>query len=138
MSSNITYSRRCQDEAPCFIQTLLTKEIPKSNSRLRLPVLDTEEKIIEQNKNIDALTEFIKDCVYEVPGEKILLRDVYEKFINWLDPIERGNWSLRLMAKRIPFLRGKYGQNNDTYIGNIGWEKKEAGKALGLHNGRLR
>lgn len=133
-----TLLKQCQVEAPAILWHLLNFKVPKTQGRLRIPVLETEEKKIEVQKNTDALTEFIETYIHNIPGSKVPLSDFYERFQFWLDPTERGEWTLRKVGKRVPFIKGKWGGQNQTFLANISFTNSEAkGFKLGVENGRL-
>lgn len=109
----------CQQEAEAILYTLINFDLPPIQGRMRPPVIATKEKITEQNNNDDPLVRFIQENIYEIPGQKIQLSAFYEKFLEYLEPIERSAWSIRRVAKQAPFIRGKYGLENHTYFANI-------------------
>lgn len=110
---------QCKNEAEALLYTLINFELPKIQGRMRPPVISIKEKILQQENNNDPLTQFIHEKIYEIPGQKIQLSIFYEEFLKWLEPIERQAWSIRQVAKQVPFIRGKYGLENHTYLGNI-------------------
>jgi len=114
---------RCEKEAPAFLYTLMHFDIPEPIGRLRLPVIETDEKAIVQEYHEDSLSEFIRSEIYHIPGCKVLLGEFYEKFMQWIDVTERNQWTLRGVAKRARLLKGKHGADNATYFANVSFSK---------------
>jgi hypothetical protein len=96
-------------EAPDFLGALLRLEIPDSNSRLRVPVIVTDDKITAEHASRNLLQEFIDECCYYSPGSVILLGEFFEHFINWMDPTQRVNWTKQKVSAAMPerFVKGK-------------------------------
>jgi len=118
--------KECEKEAAAFLHTLMNFDIPESTTRLRPPIIMTEEKKKEIERNESDLQTFINEKIIEISGHKIQIGDFYQKFIEWLEPLERQAWSLRMVAKRAPFIKGKYGQENQTYFGNVDWVENKS------------
>ena len=127
-------------EAPHFLWTLLNTRLPPPESRLRLPIIETDKKVRAQNLNRSALEEFIADHAHPVAGARILFAEFYERFCNWLSPDDRDHWDKRRVVKELPH-QFPYGSHsaNSKWIGNISWEANTPQeKAWTVHDGRLR
>ena len=132
--------KRCLQESPAFLYTLIERELPDVQGRLRLPVLDTELKNRQQELNKDMVAEFL-DTMHMVDGKKELFSSVYESFVKWLDPLEKHEWSKRRFSKGLTtqgVLVGRSGNDGSMYIGNISFIQCEAGTRLKIEKGRLR
>jgi hypothetical protein len=107
-------------EAPAFLRTLLDLQLPPLSGRLRLPVVESEEKAIAQESNRDAAEEFVGEHCQT--GSKIMLREFYEKFQDWLDPEERLEWTKRRLSKWLKKrFSVKPGTCNITFIFGLDW-----------------
>lgn len=112
-----------KEEAPAFLHTLLTVEIPPSDGRLRIPVIESDLKGTIQEANRDRVSEFIQAQCEVCPGNLVQVSDFIREFHSWVeDPTEKVSWSERRILKNIPvdkFPRGKYGSTGRTFIGNL-------------------
>ena len=126
---------RLEAEAPHFMYTLLNMELPKVQDRLRLPVIDTYKKQLMANMQRTALETFIDEQCYIVPGEKILFSDFYQRFLEWMEPEERYQWSKNKVSREIPsdLPTGEIGKQHKTYVGNISWEPCENKKPTSIY-----
>jgi hypothetical protein len=115
-----------KDEAPSFLATLLDTTIPETADRLRIPVVNTPEKEMQQELNEDALTSFCRHNIVEVDGETISFREFYNKFGSTLTQRDKGFWTTRRVALKVPYVRGKMGEFNEVHLGNVAWESKPA------------
>ena len=133
----------CVKEAPAFLGTLMSLEIPASaDPRLNLLVIETGIKEQAQEENRNELQTFLKEMTKEVSGATILYADFFNKFQNWLDPAEAHSWSKQKMGKKLPtrFPKGRVmSRGANFYVGNIAWvlEEVEPGKKLTLREGKL-
>lgn len=114
-----------EKEAPDFITAILNLELPKSDDRLNLPVIETEDKADAMDVNRTPVEVFIKEKCHEVPGKSITLQEFYEAYIAWLDPLDRVNWSnkqkvSRAMPDRFP--KGRLSGTSSWSWGNISFE----------------
>lgn len=112
-----------QKEAPDFLAEILSLDIPESNSRLHVPIINTEAKKAVQKLNQSPLDGFIEEMCIPTPGQMIKVSEFYNKFYNWLDPNEQGKWSKIKMNRSLPpqFPKGRRRKDGQHYIGNIWW-----------------
>jgi hypothetical protein len=68
----------------------LIPTIPETADRLRIPVVNTPEKEMQQELNEDALTSFCRHNIVEVDGETISFREFYNKFGSTLTQRDKG------------------------------------------------
>jgi len=106
-------------EAEAFLYTVLNFELPEPTGRLRIPTIETQEKVDQMDYNKDALIRFIEEKVHKINGHKVLFSDFYKEFQDWLPFNERSEWTSRKVAKELPFCRGKAGANGQLYVGNV-------------------
>jgi hypothetical protein len=127
-------------EAPHFLWTLLNVKLPSPESRLRLPIIETDKKLRAQRANRSALEAFLADCTFPIAGARIAFADFYERFYNSLSADEQQHWNKRKVSRELPhqFPQGVHTQNV-KWIGNLSWEANvPEGKPWIVHDGRLR
>ena len=114
-----------EKEASDFLGKIMSMEIPEYSGRLRLPVIETADKIQSVADHENALQRFIREQTYYVPGGLITCADFYERFIAYLDPMERINWpSKQSVSSKMPDIYVKGRPNHGTwYWGNISFTK---------------
>lgn len=118
--------RALEEEGSHFMATLMGTTLPASNTRLRLPVLDTagKEQASEANKN--PLEEFIDEICHAVPGEKVLFKDFYVRFVESVSAFEQASWTKRKVRQNVPdqFPVG-VNTGGQLYVGNISFSPRE-------------
>ena len=112
-----------EKEAPDFLAEILSIDLPESNSRLNLPIIETHEKAALQRLNQNDLETFIEEKCIAIEGQLIKMSDFYTRFIKWLDPAKMENWSKIRVGKKLPpqYPKGRRRQDGQFYIGNIWW-----------------
>jgi phage/plasmid-associated DNA primase len=115
------FFQNLQDEAPAFLEKILTLELPETESRLKIPVLETEEKLTQKEANLDVLSSFLEDRCYRIEGSSISFADFYSAFTEYCPPDERRNWPRQRVSRNLPISipRGKMGGDGSIFIGNI-------------------
>lgn len=118
---------RLEKEAPDFLASILRLEIPPSNSRLTVPVVETTEKVSAQERNKNDLEVFIEEKCKYAPGYYILFSDLYDQFMGWLDPSESHNWGKISFGKKVPNLypKARIHGSAQWHFGNIAWRNQE-------------
>jgi len=127
-------------EAPFFLEHILNLDLPPSNDRLNVPIIETSEKLALQRSNQDALQRFLEDMCYDVPGETIPFGTFWMHFQDWVDPTEADFWSKIRVSKKMPphFPCGNPHGSSTRHIGNISFsETKSKGPRLKLAGIRL-
>lgn len=114
---------KLESEASDFLAAVLSLEIPESNDRLNVPVIETGDKIVVQEMNRTYLESFLAECCVKANGYTIKFSEFYDRYIMWLDYNERKNWSKIKVGKYLPpqYPKGRKPQDNQFYIGNISW-----------------
>lgn len=109
-----------EKEAPDFLASVLSLEIPDSESRLSIPIITTAEKINLENINQPVVDKFVKEMCFDAPGTLTLYGELYDKFIIWLPPELKSEYTKTRFGKEFPskYPRGYYTANK-TYVGNI-------------------
>lgn len=125
---------RLEKEAPDFLAEVLNLEIPKSNDRLNVPIIATDDKRETEGLNQTYLEKFIAENCYYVSGELIKFSDFYDKFIEWLpgDEIAGRKWSKIYVGRNIPlkFIKARHPKDGQFYIGNMSWKAYEQGNPV--------
>lgn len=113
-------------EAPDFLASVLSTEIPKTNSRLAIPVIETADKKNLMDKNLSILERFIREECKEVDGHVIPAAEFFEKFYTSLDDREKANWTLNKVGRELPnkYPRGRIGNTNTRGYGNLSFDKE--------------
>jgi len=126
-----------EKEAPDFLAEILGIEIPESNSRLNVPIIETQAKASVQKMNQSSLEIFIEEMCEVAPGQMLKVSDFYNKFFNWLEPGEQDKWTKIKMNRALPpeFPKARRRIDGQHYIGNIWWagqpvDNKEAKRLI--------
>jgi hypothetical protein len=116
-------------EAPDFLASVLRLEIPKSNDRLNIPIVETEDKLATANSNQTALEQFIAEKWFHVPGEIVTLAEFYDEFLEYLDPSDHSSWSKIKTSRSLPSQhpKGRHHIDNHFYVANIS-KKPQSGE----------
>lgn len=119
---------RLEKEAPYFLAELLRMEIPPSNDRLNVPIINTREKIALQTVNETLLQTFLREAVHHVPGEVVSVDDMWKAFFRWLDEDDKDKWSKIKMGKDMPakYPKGRWNGPN-WYYGNCSLKARKTG-----------
>lgn len=116
-----------EKEAPDFLAEILSLEIPESNSRLNVPIVETKAKSAIQKLNQNSLEQFIDEMCTSTHGQMISVANFYNKFFNWLEPMDQDKWSKIKMNRALPpqFPKARRRKDGHHYIGNIWWQGQE-------------
>jgi hypothetical protein len=120
---------RLMKEAPDFLASLMSLELPPPSERLAIPVIETSDKQDAANMNKSILEQFIEDnCFYE-PGCMIPLAEFYERFTQCVDSNYLDQWTKTRIGKELDrnkFPKGRNPKNSQLTIGNISWTKVDS------------
>lgn len=110
-----------EKEAPDFISEVMKLELPTTNDRLNIPVLETHDKEIAQQANENELEIFLRELCHYIPGSVISVAELYDRFREWLDPNSVHNWTKIRMGKLMPakFPKGRLTNSPHHHYGNI-------------------
>jgi hypothetical protein len=119
-----------EKEAPDFLAEILRLELPKSNDRLNVPVLETSDKTSATQANQTLLETFITEKCFYVEGESIYFSDFYDEFVKWLEPNDRYDWSKIKVGRSMPtkFPKGRSLHNAQWMFGNISFVDESSSK----------
>ena len=131
-----------EKEAPDFLAAIMSLELPPSNDRLNVPVIMTEDKYLAQELNQDEFERFLVEKCVSAQGHWLKFSDVYDKFVEALDPNEAHKWSKIRVGRSLPpnFPKGRNQKDGQYYIGNIMWSgvgAQEVKSKLVLKDGYL-
>lgn len=118
--------RHLEQEAPHFLRTIMDLTLPSVDGRLRLPVVDTHNKARAQELKRNPVERFIQENCHAAPGEKILFSEFCDRFLEWIAPDERSQWSKQKIGRELPQDHPS-GVHNDNkkFVGNLSWESKQ-------------
>lgn len=129
-------------EAPHFMNTLLSMEIPPAQGRLRIPVIATRDKVNLEQLNMNSLVRFIDEHAFQMMGAKVSYKEFYSRFQNLLPEDEKAYWTYRQVTSHLPRQNpsGRSGGDGETFIANLSWTSniKTNGIELVSHKGRLK
>ena len=112
-----------EKEAPDFLAEIMRLEIPPSYDRLNVPVLATEDKVIAQELNQTDLERFLREKCAHSYGHRIKFSELYDKYIEWLEPNEIHKWSKIRVGRELPpqYPKGRCRKTGQFFVGNIAW-----------------
>lgn len=70
-------------ESPDFLAAMLAMELPKTDSRFNVPVIDTNEKLAASEANMDIVQDFLSHSIYPVQGAYITLNRAYDLYVEY-------------------------------------------------------
>lgn len=116
-----------EKEAPDFIAEVLSLDIPPSNDRLNVPILETEDKTAITSVNRSALQVFIDEKTETAPGYMIKFSDFCDRFYTFLDSSDIAYWSKIRVGKELPIKcpKGRKHEDGQFHIGNIAWTETD-------------
>lgn len=118
-----------RSEAPFFLDYLLKLEIPKPVDRLRIPVIETEDKQSVQEYNASPLDDFISERTKLVPGATILYGEFCNRFFGYLQTngLATADWSKKKISASLPntIVKGITGVSGYLHLGNVAWNEDE-------------
>jgi len=134
--------KRCVEEAPDFMATLMNFQLPESMTRLRLPILETDAKRSLMDMNTSPLEGFLREHCSDRRGRHVVLKDFYEKFQATLSAYEKSVWTKSKIRQNLPdrYPIGNYTANR-LCIGNLSFDSSpvpEDGPMFVARGGRLK
>jgi hypothetical protein len=131
-----------EKEASDFIAEIMKLELPKTNDRLNVPVILTEDKITAEEANFDALGEFVSDKCHFVSGSTITVAEMWDKFSEHLLLTgESHKWTKHKMSRSFPtkYPKGRRTADASHCFGNVSFNPNgPAGDLLKLVGDFLR
>ncbi len=110
-----------EKEAPDFLAEILNIELPVSNDRLNIPVIETDDKVSAMQANKNQLELFFQEKCQVQEGSWIKFSELYDMFVRFCDPHEIDKWGKIKFGKNLPadFVKGRNRQDGQFYIGNL-------------------
>jgi len=107
-------------EAPDFLGEVMRLELPTPVDRLNIPIIETADKTYHQSLAQNPVQSFIEEHAHIVPGAKIPFGEFYDKFIDWLGPVESQNWSKHKITRNLqpPVVKGR-DSSDKHFIANL-------------------
>lgn len=115
--------QQLEKEAPDFLASILSVELPEPNDRLNIPALETSDKLAVASQNRSTLELFIEEMLEPCEGNYIVFSDFYNEFIKTLTTEEIPRWSKIRVGRELPpkYTKGRLKFNNSVVIGNAKW-----------------
>lgn len=112
-----------EKEACDFVAALLNLELPPSNDRLNIPVIETPDKMQAAEANRSLLEQFIAERCHYVTGEMISIKEFYMNFREWCDPAYVDKWSKIRIGREMPikYPKGRSPKDGQFHYGNLSW-----------------
>ena len=121
------FLQKLEDEAPAFLYDVLNMEIPEHHGRLKLPVIETTDKInLAEEHSKSILEVYIEDNFHKVNGAVTKFSDFANRFRSTLNMTEKVYWSTARISREFPktIPKGKYGREKQIWIGNFSFDKE--------------
>lgn len=128
-------------EAPDFLAEMFRLEIPPTDGRLRIPCIETQEKIDAANANRSPAELWMDEYLFHVPGQVIRLSDMWDRFRGWIDPAQLPFWSNRKLNAIVnrKFPKGRLKGDPNWHFGNCSFDPDaEPGELLEQYGDQLR
>jgi hypothetical protein len=122
--------QKLEKEAPDFLTEILNIELPPTEGRLNLPVIETEIKRQVERANRTLLEIFLEERTYHIEGELIKFSEFYDAFYEWLEDKDRYYWTKIRVGKELPpkFPKGRVSsESGQFFIGNLSFEPMTPG-----------
>lgn len=118
------FMRLLEIEGPQFLWWVLNTEIPPIESRLRIPVISSAEKIEMMFANESPVGLFIKEKLHPSNGNIIGLETLFDTFIDWLPFDRRRMWTRKTFYSALPdwLVRGKW-KTGSWAVANVSFQK---------------
>ena len=117
-------------EAPAFLFDVINLAIPEHSGRMRIPVLETADKVnVILNSADNDLTQFIKETTIPCDGHVIPASEFCDKFRDWLASMgeKSSKWSNNKIMRTLPteIVKGKWGDKRLSHLANITFDTHE-------------
>jgi hypothetical protein len=119
---------KLDEEAPHFLYTLMTLQLPPIIGRLRLPVVATPSKFRTQEQNKSPLQHFLDDFCLVKKDARIRFGEFYDAFQKTLDASEKGEWSRKQVSRNLPNLHQVVKSNGERFVPNLAFKAPETGQ----------
>lgn len=114
-------------EAPHFLRTLLDLNLPSAETRLRIPVIETQAKLDAMQTNQNPIIAFLEEVCHKIPGATTAFKEFYQKFLESTPNDVAVQYKERTMRGQLPpeYPVGKIaGEGNTYFVGNVSLDKK--------------
>ena len=119
-----------EKEAPDFIASVLSLELPPAPGRLGIPVISTLDKQSVQESNRNPVEVFIDDKIFNVPGKMLKYGDLWEMFQADLKAGENQQWTQQRFGREfgLRFPKGRNPKDGSWNFGNVSFEPLQDGE----------
>jgi len=122
------FLRQLTQEASDFLAAVLALDLPPSNDRLNVPVINTQFKEQASRLNTTLLETFIEEECFKVDGEWTKFSEFYTRFIEWLGGTDdKLAWTKHKVKNELPpqYPYGPSYKDNQRYIGNLSFQARQ-------------
>lgn len=113
-----------KSEGQDFTTELLNLELPKSPSRLRIPVVESLEKIALADSNMSDIERFATEHVFHKAGSILSKAEVYDRFCDHFSPENMTQIKFnRVFQSYMGCLGGRYGSKAEHCWGNVSFDE---------------
>jgi hypothetical protein len=107
---------RLDSEASHFLRTILDLQLPPTDGRLRIPVVETEDKD-DLAAEMAPVAQFLADCCEVAPPHRIIKKQLYSAYVVWslengFEDLKHNQFGEQLMSVSKNQIRAK-GQKTD-------------------------
>ena len=123
--------QKLSDEAPYFLAAILHLDLPPTDSRLRIPVIDTASKLTIASASMTELDAFINEHCVQCKGATVKFSEFFDRFRMTL--VDVSKWTKHRVSKSLPpdkYVKGRSRADNQLYIGNMAWMEDDKVDAL--------
>jgi len=121
-------------EAPFFLRTILTINIPQSHTRLRIPMIATQHKKDLERMNQTPFEAFCEDVLYPRSGHLVKVSDFYSRYQTYCteknSEAERKSHVLQMLRNRTDKYLVGIGTGKQIYIANMSLSSDAKSKKL--------
>jgi len=117
-----------KQEAPDFLQALISRKIPPFEDRLGLPVIETDSKTEIMHSNEDAPVAFVREMMEPCAGNLIPYTVFKKRFFS--SGHDMNTWTKQMLSSVLTnadpkIVKGKL-TGNDVFIANLRWKNQWA------------
>jgi hypothetical protein len=128
-------------EAPDFLASMFALELPPTNDRMNIPVIETYQKRIAAESNNDPVEDFLAFGLQHVQGYLISVQDAYNLYTSWIKsmyPLETPVSNLAFSRHpKILKIKGRKKTSQLNYLANVSEHPGSHRDPIVVKNGHL-
>lgn len=117
---------RLRAEAPHFLRTLVDWPLPPNTGRLRIPVVENDNKRRAAELNECPLDKFLSECMTPSEAFAMPFKDFCAEFWNRLPDDERGDWTASKISNNLPHPYDTKRKGKNVNFINATWKENLA------------